>query len=390
MTMAGGTGAAQAPQPQAVIGEVGSVDAAGKRLTVKADKGDLVTVVLEEKTLYLRVPPGEKDLKKASKIAFTDVSVGDRVRARGALSEDQKTLTAISVIVMTKADLAQKQEHDRADWQRRGITGRITAVNADAKEFTVSVRTAEGMKQVVVENAEKADFRRYAPDSVRFMDAKPSTYAELHAGDQVRVLGEKSADGARMKPEAIVSGSFRTIAATILSLDVAANEIKITDLDTKKPLLVKINPDTSLKKLDPRAAMFLARRLNPQGADQVSAGAGPGQQRPPAGGPDGQRQGGPDGQRQGRPDAPFGAGAAMGGMRGGGGGDVNQMLEHTPSIQVSELKQGDAVIISSTTGVDPGRVTAITLLAGVEPILTSAPKAATQFGAWTFDMGMPQ
>jgi hypothetical protein len=343
--------AGQNPPPSRILGEVTAVDAAGKRLTVKSDKGDATAVVLDEKTLYLRVPPGEKDLKNASRISLAEISAGDRVLARGQMSADQKSISAGSVIVMTKADIAKKHEHDRDEWQRRGITGTITALNPEAKEFTVSVRTHEGAQPLVVERADSVDLRRYAPDSVRFMDARPSSFAELRVGDHVRVLGEKNAEGTRLKPEAIVSGSFRNIAGMILAVDTAANEIKITDLDAKKPVIVRVNADTSLRRLAPMAATMLARRMNPQA---VPAAA-------PAGG-------------------------------GGPRMDFNQVLERTPVIQLSELKPGEAIIISSTTGADPGRVTAITLVAGVEPMLTAAPagERGQLGGAWTFDMGLPQ
>ena len=59
---------------------------------------------------------------------------------------------------------------------------------------------------------------------------------------------------------------------------------------------------------------------------------------------------------------------------------MQQMLEHMPAIKLEDLKAGDAIIVSSTEGTDPGQVTAITLVAGVEPILTAAPAAASAPG----------
>ena len=67
----------------------------------------------------------------------------------------------------------------------------------------------------------------------------------------------------------------------------------------------------------------------------------------------------------------------MGGPGGGGGrgGDVGQMLDNLPALPISELKPGDAIMVSTTQGTDAGRVTAIMLLAGVEPLLTASPTA---------------
>ena len=68
---------------------------------------------------------------------------------------------------------------------------------------------------------------------------------------------------------------------------------------------------------------------------------------------------------------------------------MEQMIERQPVIDLTELKPGDALIIASTAGVDPGKITAITLLAGVEPILTSAPKGrqGMVLSNWDLDMG---
>jgi hypothetical protein len=78
-------------------------------------------------------------------------------------------------------------------------------------------------------------------------------------------------------------------------------------------------------------------------------------------------------------------------MGSGRGGDMQQMLEHMPAIKLADLKPGDAIIVSSTEGADPGQVTAITLVAGVEPILTAAPagsQRARMLGSWNLDMDM--
>lgn len=378
---------AQTPAAPAsrVIGEVTAIDASGGQITLKTDKGEVVAVELGEKTLYLRVPPGEKDLKKASKITLAEVGQGDRLLARGRLSEDQKTLAAAAVIVMNKADLAAKHEQDRQEWQRRGLGGTISAVNPESRQFTVTVRNFQGSKTIAVETPDGVQIRRYAPDSVRFSDAKPSSFGELKVGDHVRVLGDKNEDGTRIKAEQVVAGSFRTIAGTITTVNAASNEILIRDLATNKPLTVRINSDSTLRRLPPMMAAMMARRLNPE-----SAGAGPGG-RPPGPGGGAARTPAPGGPERAveRPAGPEG-------MRGPGGprpgGDLQQMLERMPALSLAELKPGDALVISSTTGAEPTHVTAIMLVAGVEPLLTATPQGGRQLGGgWNLgDIGFPE
>jgi uncharacterized protein DUF5666 len=361
------------------MGEVTSINAGNNQVTIKTDKGD-VAVGLSERTRYLRIKPGETDASKAVKIAISDLGNGDRVLALGKLSEDGKALAATSLYVMTKSDISQKQEHDRAEWQTRGITGTITAIAADTRQLTVTVHTLQGAKTIVIESDDTTDFRRYTPDSVKFNDAKPSSFKELKAGDSVRVLGEKSADGSRMKSEAIVSGTFRSISATIISVDPAANEVKVTDLATKKVLTVKVNADTTMRRLPQPMAMALARRYNPQFFRAAAGGGGRAQ-----GGGGAPGGGGPGGGR------PGGGAGGEGGIRfsGSGGADLAQALEKVPPLPISELNKGDAILISSTAGADPSRVTAISLVAGVEPLLTKASGERINLD-WSLDMNGPQ
>jgi hypothetical protein len=294
---------------------------------------------------------------------------------------------------MTKADLAQKHEQDRAEWQKRGISGSVTAVNPDTKEITINTH-ARDAKPVVIE-ASAAGFRRYAADSVRFSDAKPSTFADLHVGDTVRVLGDKNEDGTRFKAEELVSGSFETIAATVVSVNATTGELVVTDLKTKKPVNIQTNQNTMLRKLDERMAAGLARRMHP---DAAMAGGAPGGN--PSGGnaPGGNgssnaRANAGEGNAAARPPqgAPGATGAAFG-PRPGGGFDLQQMLERSPQLNLADLKKGDALIISSSKAADGSSMTAFSLVAGVEPFLAAAPRTAGQvdLGAWSIGAGMPE
>ncbi len=76
------------------IGVVTALDGAARKIIIKTDAGPELTVLWQEATLFVRVPPGEKDLTKATKIAAAEVSAGDRILARGQLSEDQKSILA--------------------------------------------------------------------------------------------------------------------------------------------------------------------------------------------------------------------------------------------------------------------------------------------------------
>jgi hypothetical protein len=334
-----------APHSQ-VAGMVTAVDAQANQVSLKSDKGDVIAVTTTGKTLILHLPAGENDVTKGSKVALSSLGPGDRVVAFYRGPADQKAIQATSLVVRTKADLASIADTEREDWQKRGTSGTVAAIDPAARTLTIKA----GQRSLAIEPSEKAEFLRYAPDSAKFSDAKPASFAEIKVGDQVRVLGGRTGDGAGIKAEKIVSGTFLQLAATITSVNTAAGEIVIKDLATKKSLTVRVVPDTAMKKLPETTATMLARRYGP-GGGLVDAQAG---------------AGGPGGRRGGVPSGPGGA---------RGGGDIGQMLDRLPAMQLSELKRGDAIMVSTTQGSDANRGTAVMLLAGVEPLLTASPNA---------------
>jgi hypothetical protein len=336
-----------------VFGKITEINAPAGKMVVKTDAGSSVTVGLDAKTTYERMPPGETDRTKAVQIALTDITVGDGVYVKGYVADDRKSVPAQKLTVVSQSDIAKKQDKERAEWRQRGLSGIVAAVNPEAKEVTVTVRAAEGPKPVIVPVTDKVKMRRYAPDSIKFSDTKKSSFEELKVGDQFRAKGDKSPDGARFTPEEIVTGSFRTIGGPVTSVDAATGEVKITDIQSKQPLTVVVRKDSTLKRIPAEFMQMMAAQ-----------GGGPGGPGAPGGGAGAPPQGGP------RPAAGGpGAGGPQGGPGGAGGGfDIQRIIDNLPAATLAEIKPGEMVLISSTTGADPSRVTAITLVAGVEPL----------------------
>jgi hypothetical protein len=335
-----------------VFGKITEINAPAGEVTVKTDAGSVVSVKLNEKTSYERMPPGETDRTKAVAIVLTDMAVGDGVYVRGYVAEDHKSVPAQKVTVVSQSDIAKKQEKERLEWRQRGISGIIASLNPQTKEITLTTRTAEGPKPVIIPVTDKVKMRRYTPDSIKFSDAKKSSWDELKVGDQLRAKGDKSADGANFTAEEVVTGAFRTIGGAITSVDAATGEIKISDMQTKQPLTVVVRKDSTLKRVPPELLQMMAAGGAP---------GGPGAGAPPAGAAAPPAQGGA------RPPA---GGAAAGGPQGGPGGgfDIQRIIDNLPPSTLADLKPGGMVLLLSTAGADPSRVTAITLVSGVEPI----------------------
>jgi hypothetical protein len=354
------------PAPDAALTRtVGTVKAiAAATVTLTLDTGGETTVALQDATKILRVAPGQKDLKQATPIAIGDLQPGDRILVRGKPADDGKSLAALSVIVMAKTDVAAKQANDREAWQKHGLGGIVSAVDPATATITIGVTVAGEKKTVLVKIAKDTVLRRYAPDSVKFDEAVPATLDKVKPGDQLRARGMRSPDGGALAADEIVSGTFRNIAGTITKTDPAAGTLIVQDLTTKKPVTVKITKDSQLRKLSAPVAQRIAVRLKGESAPPDSAGAGT----PPAAASKPK-------ESAGRQSGASGSGGP-GGQSAPARGDLQQMILNMPPTTLAEIQKGDAVMIVATEGTDSGGVTAIILLAGVEPILQASGQAS--------------
>jgi ribosomal protein L24 len=357
---------AQAPSADVGIsvnfagGEVASVSEA--KITIQTRDGS-IDAVLSAATSFKKIPPENPSIKNAVAASISDISAGDKVLITGLVAADKKTMPAKTVYLMTKADISQRHAKEAEQWKTRGITGKVAAVNPQTNQITVEVRGLMGATtSVALSPKDKAQFRRYAENSVKFSEAKESSIGEIKAGDMLRALGDKSMDGTTFAAEEVVTGAFQTVAGTVKSIDAAKNEVVITDLQTKKDVTVAVSDSTTLKKFPEDMAQRMAGMGG--GAPGQGQATGP---RPPGAGPAPAAQGGQT-PAAGGPTAP-GAGRAPGGARPGG---IDDMLERFPNITVADLKAGDMIAVSSTRTANAERITAIKLLSGVEPFIRMA------------------
>lgn len=362
---------AQSVKPSVVVGDAASVAADKIVVTTKTGPFD---VVVNDKSVFKKVSAeNPTNLAGATTAALTDISVGDKLTVTGIMAADGKSMPARNVYFITKADITAKNAKESAEWQRRGVTGKVTVVNAATNQMTIETRTLTATANVIVTPKDGAKFLRYAPDSVRFDEARPSSVGETKVGDMVRALGDKSSDGLSFSAEQIVAGAFQTVAGTVKSIDPAKNEVVIKNLQNNKDVTIVVGDASVLKRFPQEQAEMLARfqMMGAGGARPVGQGGArpmgqPGGQ--PGGQPAGQPATGPGGQPgEGRP-------GGMGGGMGGGprGGGVEEMLERSPTITIAELKAGDIIALSSTKTEDTSRLKAIKLFAGVEPFLRAA------------------
>lgn len=347
-----------------VVGTVQSIS--GLSLTVLSDSGATSTVSIEDAKL-LQIEPGKTDLKEATPLSLSELQPGDRVLVRGLMADDGRTMRAASLIAMKKAAIAEKQSKERTEWQR-GVGGLVKSVDPAAQTIVLSTNGIAWPQEVVVHLSKNTVLRRYAPDSIRFDAAKPAPLSAVQVGDQLRARGSRDSEPSNFSASDIVSGSFRNIAGTILSVDAASHTVIVQDLALKAPVTLKIAAESQMRKLPQPFAERIAARLKGQGSDAPAVSSGPSAQR-----------------AEGSPASRGGGSAA------GGGGDFQQMIARMPAATLADLQKGDAVMVVATPSNGKDSVTVITLLSGVDPILRASPKGGQDMilSPWSLGGGEP-
>ena len=306
---------AQTVKPaKSVMGTVAKLDFQARELTMATEDGGSLVVKASGETEFVSVPPGVHDLSKASPASPHDIKVGDHV----LVSFVDGMAEARRIVFMPAAAIDARNDAERADWEHRGIAGVVASTSGNA-----IVAQLPGNAKSTINVTAKTKFRRYAPDSVTFTQATSGSIADIAAGDQIRARGQKSEDGSTMTADEVVFGTFQTKAGTITAVDPHSHEITIREVGTKAPLVIRFVAESKLKALPDM-------KMGPPQSE------------------------GQHGAPHGVPTTPSGA------------VDMAKVLGSLPAGSMDDLKVGGAVVVTSTKGAQPGKVTAIMLLAHAE------------------------
>jgi hypothetical protein len=355
---------------------LGTVTAvSGNELTVKTDAGEVHQVDVPSSASLKQIEPGAKDLSTAQTIEFGSLATGDRVLVKLDPNAPAGTTTALQVVAVKQAALAKKQEEDRQQWQQHGVGGIVKSVDTGSGDIVITNGAGSTAKTTIIHTTKTSVLKRYAPASVRFDEAKVAPIDTIHAGDQLRARGTKNAAGTEITADETISGTFRNLSGLVPTVDAAGSTLVVKDLATKKQITIHISPETQMRRLDEQMATRFAAMLNGNGSTFAArSGGGNGGARPQGG--SGGGQGGATGGPGGGQRAGF----------GGGGFDAQMLFSRAPLIKLADVKKGDAVMVVATE--DGSGVTAITLLAGVEPLL-EAPAASQNLLNWSLSSGAP-
>ncbi len=369
--------AAQTAAAPHQAGTVKSVSSTGLTLTTAAGQDVSVTVPATAKVLV--VPPGSKTLQSATPGAMSDIAVGDRALVTGTAGDaggaggTGAPLTAARVVLMKAAAIQQTHAAEDAAWTQGG-----GGIVKSADPATGSIVVANGLKTFTVQTTPSTIVRRYSGDSVRFADAQMSTMAAIQPGDQLRVRGAKSPDGSTITADELVTGTFHNYSGLIAGINQAAGTLSLKDLATKRTVTVAVTPGSDVRRLPSMIAQRVAMQMRGGAGGSETGGA----ETHGAGGP-------PAGNRAETGTGSDGAGSDAN-RAGRAGMDLSQMLSRLPTQTLADLKPGDAVMIVATSpSGDSAKSTAVTVLAGVDAILTAPSGQSMTLTPWSVGGGEP-
>jgi len=335
---------------ESVMGAVAAIDSNNRSATIKTDAGASLIIKVDDTTTCLRIPAGEKTLANAVPIKFGDIAVGDRVLGHG--SKTDQNFLAQRIVVMPASEVTKKREHDLDDWKKRGIGGVVRELNPQTAEITLELRGGGAGGRVVIQTT-KATLRRYVAGSLSFENAQPSTIAEVHAGDQLRALGNKSADARTFAAEQIISGTFRTIGVTVTEVNQQTGEIKATTLDQKKPIAITVNKESSLRRISPPVAAAIAQKAKADSAKPAN----------------------------GQTAAPKPTTQTV--------IDIQHLIDTLPVVSLTDIKTGDVLAVTGAVEKDESHLVAIKLAAGVDLVLKALAPAPGKPQIVRLSAGLP-
>lgn len=336
-----------------LIGDVTAIDRSAGKIVVQTEAKTSVTVTVGEKTVFRRVAPGQTSLAGAEQITVADVKIGDRVLIPGGVAAEQTAVRQF--IVMAREAINAQRDKEREARRARTINGRVTAVNLEKKEIIIQSRGRGNAEVLTIAALPNTKLLRYAPDSLKTTDAKPGTFADLRVGDQIRVVGDKSADGTRVAAEEIFSGSVTRAVGIISEINTTRGEVVVKNIQTGQSMTVAVGKNTTLRRITAEVAATLKERFERRRERQAQRAASGGAEQPQ----------GQENRQRNRGERRNRAEGEQQNNNPAGNRNPQQIFENLPPITVADLKKGDAISITATSsGVDATRMTAVSILTG--------------------------
>jgi hypothetical protein len=195
-----------------IAGQVFFANGVNRTITLKTDSGDLVDFNYDGDTSFLH--PGTEPQRDVggNRMLPQELKTGDRLCVG--------TSAPLTVTVTPRREIQAEQKKELAEWQADSLYGIVSEIDRKAQRITLEVSTGDTKTTHVVEVGPNAAYWVFPPNSINLSDAVTGSLEAVALGDALYVRGTKSGASEKFRATLIVSGGFRSFAATIETMEI--------------------------------------------------------------------------------------------------------------------------------------------------------------------------
>jgi len=192
-----------------IAGQVFFSDVVDRTITIKTDAGDLVNFSYDDAASFVQ---------GADRVSPRQLNNGDRLCVR--------TIKPVVVSVTSRAEIEAMQKKELAAWQADSLYGIVSGLDLKTRKITLAVSLSGKYTSYSVDVSPDVACWFFPLGTIRLKDAVAGSVERITPGDTVYVRGKKGL-GQNFAASLIVSGGFRSFAATIESTDVLDEKLRV-------------------------------------------------------------------------------------------------------------------------------------------------------------------
>jgi hypothetical protein len=190
-----------------IAGQIFFADVVDHAITLKNDSGDLVNFSYDSATSFLLAGSGSPPDVGAARVPPEQLNNGDRLCVG--------TSEPLAITVTPRRDIETRQKKELAAWQADSLYGVVSGLDRNTRRITLAVSAGDKDIGYSIDVSPDAAYWLFPRNPIRLSDAVTGSLDQVAPGDTLYVRGGKDSGSQKFVANLIVSGGFRSFAATI-------------------------------------------------------------------------------------------------------------------------------------------------------------------------------
>jgi hypothetical protein len=196
-----------------IAGQVFFADVVDHAITIKTDSGDLVNFNYDSAASFLRSDAS------ANRVLPEQLNIGDFLCVRA--------VEPVVVAVTPRHEINVEQKKELAAWQADSLYGVVSGLDRKSRAITLAVSTGDKNRIYSVDVSPNAVYWFFPRNAIRLSDAVTGSLDQVTLGDTLYIRGTKTGASQKYVASLIVSGGFRSFAATIKTMEILVEQVRV-------------------------------------------------------------------------------------------------------------------------------------------------------------------